>query len=123
MLTCGVLLLYFVSLARSFDILSLSRHLQSNMREVVEIANEMHVGPWYEMLSRSTPPIQNTPLSPTLPDLILRKNRCHLDPAKMTRITGWKPKFPRVTADEVKRTMDTFIQDGVWPVVPPRKAK
>jgi len=94
---------------------------KSNMREVVEVANEMHVGPWYEMLSAAG--ISNTPLSPSLPDIILRKSRCHLDSTKMHELTGWKPKYPRVTAEEVKRTMDSFIKDGVWPVVKPRKGK
>jgi hypothetical protein len=91
------------------------------MTEVFEIAEEKHSEPWLEMLSKSKPPISNTPFSPSLPPSILRKNRCHLDNTKLKTMTGWKPKYPKVTADEVKKTLKTFVDDGIWPNATPRK--
>lgn len=117
-----------------------------NMSEVVEAADERHTEvrqfnttaarfqaadtlllfvwtqPWLEMLSASKPPIINTPLSPVLPASILRKNRCHLDGSKIRQVTGWKPAHPKITVDEVKKCIETWKKDGIWPNVKPKKA-
>lgn len=78
--------------------------------------------PWLEMLSASKTPISNTPLSPILPPQILRKNRCHLDGSKMNRlIPAWRPKYPKITVDEVKECIVVWKKDGIWPDVKPKK--
>lgn len=77
--------------------------------------------PWLEMLSASKPPIANTPLSPSLPPTILRKNRCHLNGTKIQTIVGWKPAYPKVTVDEVKACISLWKKDGIWPNVKPKK--
>lgn len=92
-----------------------------NMSEVVEIAEEKHADPWRCMLSESKPPIANAPFSPNLPPAILRKNRCHFDISKIEKIVGWKPKYGKITTDEVKKVVDGFKKDGVWPNAPSRK--
>ena len=89
------------------------------MFEVVEIAEEKHNEPWQEMLVNSTPPISDTPVSVVLSDLALRKHRCHLDNTKIRTLTGWQPKYPRVTAEEVQRTIDVFKADHLWPNAAP----
>lgn len=92
-----------------------------NMSEVVEIAEEKHAEPWLLMLSESKPPIANSPFSPNLPPAILAKNRCHFDISKIQNLTGWKPKYDKITADEVKTVVEDFRKDGVWPNAPARK--
>ncbi|KAK9898821.1 hypothetical protein P389DRAFT_208893 [Cystobasidium minutum MCA 4210] len=93
-----------------------------NMTEVVEAADEKHTEPWLEMLSASRTPVSNTPLSPILPPQILRKNRCHLDGSKMNRlIPAWRPKYPKITVDEVKECIVVWKKDGIWPDVKPKK--
>lgn len=91
------------------------------MSEVVEIAEERHSEPWLQMLSESKPPIANSPFSPNLPPAILAKNRCHFDISKIEKLTGWKPKFAKITVEEVKKCVEEFKKDGVWPNAAPRK--
>lgn len=97
--------------------------LQLNMLEVVDIAEEKHSEPWLEMLSKSNPPITSTPLNALLTEVALRKHRCHFDITKTTSLTGWRPRYPRITVAEVQRTIDIFKADNVWPTVPPRQKK
>ena len=94
-----------------------------NMGEVEELADERHAEPFLAMCAGSTPPIANSPFSHTLPPPILRKNRCHMDTSKIRNLTGWKPKYGKITVDEVKKVIDGFKKDGVWPNAPPRKSK
>lgn len=91
------------------------------MSEVVDIAEEKHNEPWLEMLALSTPPITNTPLSVVLTKLALTKQRCHLDITKIKNLTGWKPKYPKVHAEEARRIIGVFKEDHLWPNASPRK--
>ena len=86
-----------------------------NMAEVVEIADEKHSEPWMEMLATSKPSIQSTPLSAALPEIILRKNRCHLDSSQIREIVGWSPKHARITVKEIVAIRDAWRKEGIFP--------
>ncbi|POW01894.1 hypothetical protein PSTT_12161 [Puccinia striiformis] len=93
-----------------------------NMIDVIEDVNEKHCEPWPEMLSKSSPPITNTPFMPNLPKSLLTKNHIAFDGTKMKEVIGFKLKFPSMTEEVIRDQVDKFIADGVWPNAPPKKS-
>lgn len=82
-----------------------------------------HFEPWPEMLSKSMPPIINTPFTPTLPEALLSKHHIALDGTKIRQVIGWQPKFPKMTVAVIQDQLDKFKEEGVWPNAPPRGKK
>jgi len=65
----------------------LSTLAQTNLKEVVEQANENHMNPWYEMLKEAE--ISHTPLSPYLDEELLLNNSLSVDGTAIEK-TGFK---------------------------------
>ncbi|KAG0142696.1 hypothetical protein CROQUDRAFT_673380 [Cronartium quercuum f. sp. fusiforme G11] len=91
-----------------------------NMIDVIDDVNEKHFAPWPEMLSRSSPPIVNTPFTPTLPVALLSKHHIALDGTKVRQVIGWKPTFSSMTVEAIQDQIQKFKDEGVWPNAPPR---
>lgn len=90
-----------------------------NMKTVVSEANEQHLQDWPEILAKSTPPITNPPINPTMPPEELSKHGASFDGSKLRQLTGWKPKAPKLTQDAVKEVLDQWrAEEGVWPNAP-----
>lgn len=91
-----------------------------NMVDVIEDVNEKHFAPWPEMLSKSTPPIVNTPFTPTLPVALLSKHHIALEGTKVKKVIGWTPKYTTMTEEVIKDQVEKFKEEGVWPNASPR---
>jgi hypothetical protein len=97
---------------------------------MVEDVNETHVEGWSEMLSKSSPPIDSTPISPFLgehafrsemkcslrPQSLLSEHAICLDGSKARRVLGFKPAVPTLQVEELKRIVSEFQADGLWSV-------
>ncbi|OAV86191.1 hypothetical protein PTTG_30034 [Puccinia triticina 1-1 BBBD Race 1] len=100
---------------------SICQFAKLNMIDVIEDVNEKHCEPWPEMLSKSNPPITNTPFTPNLPWALLTKNHIAFDGSKIKEVVGFKVKFPGMTEEVIREQVQKFILDGVWPNAPPKK--
>ncbi|KAK8865698.1 hypothetical protein IAR55_000843 [Kwoniella newhampshirensis] len=87
---------------------------KTDFEEMVEDVNEMHVQAWSDMLSRSNPPIDSSPITPFLDQHAFRKMAICLDGSKAKRILGFKPLFPGVEVDELRRIVHDFQEDRLW---------
>ena len=86
------------------------------------IGNAQHCEPWPEMLSKSNPPITNTPFTPNLSRALLTKNHIAFDGSKIKEVVGFKVKFLGMTEEVIQEQVHKFILDGVWPNAPPKKS-
>ncbi|KAL1410887.1 hypothetical protein Q8F55_001830 [Vanrija albida] len=90
---------------------------KTDFNEMVEDVNEKHVEAWSQMLAKSNPPIESTPISPFLDAHAFRKMAIHLDGSKARRVLGYKPARPRVEVDELKTIAQGFQKDNIWPTL------
>ncbi|KAL7414050.1 hypothetical protein BDY24DRAFT_387408 [Mrakia frigida] len=86
-----------------------------DFREMVEDANEMHIEAWGEMLQKNTPPIDNSPISPYLPEHEFQKNAINLDGSKARKLLNFVPKHPALTLEEVEKIVKGFQAQNLWP--------
>ncbi|WWD18123.1 hypothetical protein CI109_102572 [Kwoniella shandongensis] len=88
---------------------------KTDFAEMVEDVNEMHVQAWSDMLSKSNPPIDSSPITPFLDEHAFRKMAICFDGSKAKKILGFKPAYSKVEVDELKRIVHDFQDDRLWP--------
>ena len=85
------------------------------MEDVVEDINEGHVSAWTTMITESNPPVPNTPFTAYTDIYNLKKHVVAFNADKLKRLTGWKPKHPEFTEDEVRDIIVKLKAEGTWP--------
>ncbi|KAI0736605.1 hypothetical protein C8Q72DRAFT_800670 [Fomitopsis betulina] len=86
-----------------------------NLEDVVEDINEGHVSTWTTMITESTPPVLNTPFTAYTDIYNLKKHVIAFKADKLKRLTGWQPKHPEFTEDEVREVVVKLKAEGTWP--------
>jgi len=86
------------------------------LEDVVEDINEEHVGVWTTMITNSTPPIPNTPLSAYLDTYMLKKHTLGLSNKKITDIVGYTLKVPDMTENVILDILQKWKDERSWPV-------
>jgi len=82
------------------------------MKTVAETANEKHLKPWSELCKSKN--ITNTPLTPYLDEELLYNNSYSVDGTKITKL-GFTYKHPNMTSEDLKQTVNYFIDLGFFP--------
>ncbi|KAG5650371.1 hypothetical protein H0H81_012458 [Sphagnurus paluster] len=83
----------------------------------VEDINEHHVSGWTEMITKSKPPIPNTPLSAYMDKYALSKHVVALNNRKIKDVVGYKLKRPQFNHEAVKELVDKWKDEGSWPIL------
>ena len=99
-----------------FGICSLIKCFQL-MDDSIEDINEHHVGGWTEMLTKSNPPVSNTPLSAYLDKYALAKQTVSFNSSKIKEVVGYKLKHPDFNHTALKEMVDKWKEDGSWPIL------
>ncbi|KAF8906006.1 hypothetical protein CPB84DRAFT_1745212 [Gymnopilus junonius] len=89
----------------------------------LEDINEQHVEGWTEMLLNSNPPITNTPVSAYMDKYTLDKHVVGLDNSKIKQVIGYKLLRPEFNHENIKKIIDKWKEEGVWPNAPNRSAQ
>nr|ODN93321.1 hypothetical protein L203_00592 [Cryptococcus depauperatus CBS 7841] len=87
---------------------------KTDFTEMVEDVNEMHVQAWSDMLSKSQPPIESTPITPFLEEHAFKKRSTCLDGSHAEKVLGFIPKYPKVEVNEIKDIVKEFQEDKLW---------
>ena len=82
----------------------------------MEDINEEHVGMWTMMITSSTPPVPNTPLSAYMDLNLLEKHTLGLSNKKITEIVGYTLKVPNMTRTVILDMVQKWKDEGSWPV-------
>jgi nucleoside-diphosphate-sugar epimerase len=82
------------------------------MKAVAETANDKHLKPWSDLCKKHK--ITTTPLTPYLDEELLYDNPLVVDGSAIVA-TGFTYKYPQVTVDLVKESLDYFIQINFFP--------
>ncbi|KAF9079228.1 hypothetical protein BGX23_004634 [Mortierella sp. AD031] len=82
-------------------------------KEVAEETNDMHLGPWADILK--TQNIKSSPLTPYLDADLLAKNSLSLDGTQITVTTGFKYEHPKLTEQSLREIISDFQDLGIWP--------
>ncbi|KAH9925227.1 uncharacterized protein B0H18DRAFT_381207 [Fomitopsis serialis] len=85
------------------------------LEDVVEDINEAHVSAWTTMITEANPPVPNTHFSAYTDIYNLKKHVIAFKADKLKRLTGWKPKHPELTEDEVRDLIAKLKAEGSWP--------
>ncbi|KAG9226048.1 hypothetical protein CCMSSC00406_0008710 [Pleurotus cornucopiae] len=85
------------------------------LEEMVEDINEHHVGAWTEMITKSDPPIPNTPLTAYMDSYALQKHVVAFDNSKIKEVVGYKLRHPEFNHDVIKDIIDKWKAEGSWP--------
>lgn len=83
--------------------------------EAIEDANEHHLQVWHDMMAKSNPPIQYTPISPYLEAHAFSKRAVNLDGRKLRQILQFKLKYPKVQTKELAAIVKQFQDEKLWP--------
>ncbi|TMW66198.1 hypothetical protein Poli38472_003963 [Pythium oligandrum] len=84
------------------------------LADVVDEANDKHMEPWSELCQEHT--INNTPLSPYIDKELLQHNHLYVDGSKIEG-TGFTYQYPMLQASELRKVVEEFITQGVFPPV------
>jgi hypothetical protein len=90
--------------------------VQLNLKDFVESANEHHMEAWANIITNSSPPVPNTPLTAYLDTTIFQKQGTAFSNAKIKRVIGYKIRRPKFTAAELDEVINSFKNDGIWPI-------
>ncbi|KAJ7043259.1 hypothetical protein C8F04DRAFT_1207716 [Mycena alexandri] len=85
--------------------------------DAVEEINEHHVGGWTEMISTSSPPIPNTPLSAYMDKWALEKHVLALSNRKLVEVVGYRLKRPIFGKETIGEVVERWKEEGSWPMV------
>ena len=96
--------------------ISLICRFQFKLEELVEDINEEHVGAWTTMITTSTPPIPNTPLSAYMDLYLLGKHNFGLSNQKITDVVGYTLKVPEMNERVILEMVQKWKDEGSWPV-------
>jgi len=97
----------------TFDFMDLSDKFK--LDEVVELINDHHVCGWTDMITTSSPPVPNTPLSAYMNHWQLSKHKFAINGNKIKTIVQYKlmrPQFDHATIQEI---IDKWKEEGSWP--------
>lgn len=87
------------------------------MDDHVEDINEHHVSGWTEMITRSNPPIPNTPLSAYMDKFALSKHVVAFSNTKIKEVIGYKLTKPHFDHETIKEVVDKWKEEGSWPIL------
>jgi hypothetical protein len=90
---------------------------QFNLEDAVEDINEHHVSAWTEMITTSSPPIPNTPLSAYMDTYALSKHIVSLDNEKVKRVLRYTLRKPDFNHENIKDIVDAWKAEGTWPIL------
>jgi hypothetical protein len=88
---------------------------QLNQKDFVESANEHHMEAWANIITTSSPPLHNTPLSPYLDASMFNKQGTAYSNAKIKRILDYQLRHPKFTTIQVAEIINGFKTEGIWP--------
>ncbi|KIM22639.1 hypothetical protein M408DRAFT_282267 [Serendipita vermifera MAFF 305830] len=96
---------------------ALSDEVFSGMKlnEIVEEANLVHLEAWNEMITRSKPPVPNTPLSPYMPLSLVEEHGYAIDGERSRKILGYQYRYPQLNEQAVCDYIDWCRREGAWP--------
>ena len=83
------------------------------MKEATEETNDMHLGPWSNLLKAAQ--IKSSPLTPYLDQELLCNNALSLDGTKICVSTGFIYEHPKVTTQSLREIITDFQELGIWP--------
>jgi len=83
-----------------------------NMKAATEEVNEKHLRPWSELCKQEK--ILNTPLTPYLDMELLYNNHLSVDGSKIEK-TGFKYDQPQMTEDLLRKQVDYYVQQKLFP--------
>ncbi|KAF9936256.1 hypothetical protein BGZ67_002518 [Mortierella alpina] len=86
---------------------------QSDMEGATEETNDMHLGPWSNLLKAAQ--IKSSPLTPYLDQELLCNNALSLDGTKICNSTGFTYEHPKVTTQSLREIITDFQELGIWP--------
>lgn len=78
--------------------------------------NNGHEEAWQELIEGSNPPVPNTPLNPYIELHKFERRSVALTNAKIKRVLDFQLAHPRFDDREVLAIVDSFIEEGTWPV-------
>ncbi|PSR71146.1 hypothetical protein PHLCEN_2v12992 [Hermanssonia centrifuga] len=83
--------------------------------DTVEEINESHVGYWTEMITKSNPPVPNTPYTAYMDIYHLKKHVVSFNAQKLKEIVDYKLRRPKLDHETVKEVIDKLKAEGSWP--------
>jgi len=86
------------------------------LEDLVEDINEEHVGTWTTMITSSTPPVPNTPLSAYMDLYLLEKHALGLLNKKITEVVGYTLKVPQMNKAVILEMVQKWKDEGSWPM-------
>ncbi|KIM49305.1 hypothetical protein M413DRAFT_438490 [Hebeloma cylindrosporum] len=102
----------------TFEFFNLIESTVFKLLDDLEDINEHHVEGWTEMLSKSVPPITNTPISAYMDKYTLEKHVVGFDNSKIKQIVGYKLLRPDFNHANIKEVVDKWKAEGAWPNIP-----
>ncbi|KAF9903727.1 hypothetical protein EC991_003421 [Linnemannia zychae] len=87
--------------------------LTYGQKETAEETNDMHLGPWADILKSQN--IKTSPLTPYLDADLLAKNALSLDGNQISVSTGFKYEHPKLTEQSLREIISDFQNLGIWP--------
>jgi hypothetical protein len=83
--------------------------------DMVEEVNDHHVSAWTDMITKSNPPIPNTPLSAYMNHWQLSKHKLAYNNTKIKEIVQYKLIKPQFDHESIKEVIDKWKAEGSWP--------
>lgn len=88
------------------------------IEEALEEINETHVEAWTQVITKSNPPVPNTPLSPYMEEFMLEKRSFAFKGGKIQRVLGYKLRHPKFGVETIRGMINSFKEEGIWPNIP-----
>ncbi|KAF9963850.1 hypothetical protein BGZ65_009614 [Modicella reniformis] len=87
--------------------------MASDMKEVTNETNDMHLQPWADILKAQH--IKASPLTPYLDQELLCNNALALDGTRICDKTGFQYEHPTLTTESLRTIITDFQEMGIWP--------